>query len=292
MSRIDDVLGNAAQAVDTAVRRMPEREARTVETRSARKSAMTGIGAVLAVVVIGILGWMLLGDGGADFGPIDEPDGAPAPVLVDPDAESFGTFFSGRAGTYRAEPMGGVAFSFTLAADGEETPWVRLRRSPWETGLSHPDSQGNGDRELIFMTAKRLSDPETLRAPTWPVDDIDGWLAALDPDVLVEGPTDVVVAGRPALSFTLGTTDEPCDFSDLAPGEEILELPCDTLAYAEDGEGGQLFMDSSVSEYLVWWVPGVDGDAAFVAFAAVFGSDRAEWEPVVASVVDSLGIGE
>lgn len=279
MSHVDDLLERASAEMQQAVGRMPEREGRTVEQRNTRKNVMTGLVAVVLVVVVGFVGWRAFGQG--DAAPIDQPD---VPAVAD--APPWPGAFDG-PGTYLSNSaMVGVPFSFTLEEVDGRVPWAELGRSPWEVGLGHPEATEIGDRELVFMVAHRLSDPETLREPTWPVGDIDGWLEALDPDVLVAGPTEVSVAGREALRFTVSAI-APCDSGQ----GDVINLPCDTVAFSAEGTGGQLFLESTLAEYEVWWVPGVDGDLAFVAFAAAYPSNWDRWRPTVEAVVESLGIG-
>lgn len=279
MSHVDQMLERASAEMQEAVGRMPEREGRTVEQRNTRKNVMTGLVAVVLVVVVGFVGWRVMGQG--DAAPIDQPD-----VPADADAMLWPRTPI-ESGPYLSTSTAfGVPFSFTLEEVDGRVPWVELRRSPWEVGLIHPESSEIGDRELVFMVAHRLSDPETLREPTWPVGDIDGWLEALGPEVLVAGPTEISVAGREAVRFTMSAL-APCDTVE----GDVMNLPCDTVAFSAEGTGGQLFLESTLAEYEVWWVPGVDGDLAFVAFAAAYPSNWDRWRPTVEAVVESLGIG-
>lgn len=271
MSRIDDLLTRSAAEVRDAVERMPEREVTTVETAHNRKTVLTAAGAVAGVIIVLLLGWALFGFGGRepDVPPIDDP------IPVDSDAMPLPAPPARiNAGTYVTDVLG-PAFSFDVANYGSDDGWFLQVAGPGEVAISHPLSEGPGDRDMWFGHPDQLSDPEDPFSAGWDVGDLEGWLDA-NADWVVDEAIGTRVGGRQATMFTLRATN-PCRDPE-SPGD----VPCPVLVF--DGDDGALWLENSVL-YEVWWIHDVEGSPFVIAAGAATWTDefRANVNGIVAT---------
>ncbi len=140
----------------------------------------------------------------ADTAP-SEADAAPA--VFNADAPELAAVFSAiEPGTHRVTSLG-TPFSFTL----DEEWWVQ----PNEPGffvLSDPASVGPDDRDIVFVRATGLADPDAPNANRedqtgWPLDDIDGWLDNLTAGITITNRQTVNLGDRTAVRFDLRVED-------------------------------------------------------------------------------------
>lgn len=270
MSRIDDLLERSADEVRQTVARMPQREVTTVAQTSTRKTYLSAAVAVAGVIVVVLLGWALFGFGGAEeVDPIE-----PTPTPVDPDAAPLPAAPARlEAGTFATDVLG-PTFSFSVDGSAPDT-WYLQVAAPGEVAISHPLSNGPGDRDIWFGYPDALSDPENPYTAGWPIDDLDGWLEA-NADVVLDGPTDSIVGGRPAVSVTLAGA-RPC-----RDPEGPDDVPCPTFAF-DDDQGALWLVEGARFE--IWWIEDVDGSPFVIAAGDSTWTDefRADVDAVVAS---------
>jgi hypothetical protein len=178
-------------------------------------------------------------------------------------------------GTYRSEQLG-WPFSFTTSGE-----WWVQPNEPGRVVLTHPDSIGPGDRDIVFFRPTALADPADPTAPIdsqerWDVDDIDGWLASLTSTVPVTGRRDYTLGRFEATAFDVVLPD------DFACGPEVCAGFADI--------GGTWFVDFfPETEFRVYWVDGGDHEP----FAVWIGSGRdSDWFTTAEALLDTVALGE
>ena len=147
------------------------------------------------------------------------------------------------AGEYRVETIGAP---FTIEIP--EGWWVQPN-SNGQFVITDAASEGPGDRDIVMIRPSNLADPEQPGAPAeeqagdWPLDDIDGWLAALIPGVVSGEPTDATLGGLDAVQFEVDITDDV----------ECGEFFC--VGFATNRLVTDMFFDRRTG-YRVWWIDG------------------------------------
>ena len=272
MSRIEDLLVRSSAEVRDAVQQIPDQEVMTVAAAHNRKTMLTAAGAIAGVVIVVLLGWALFGLGGDEPAPIDQPDD---PIPVESDATPLPAAPARiNADTYVTSVLG-PAFSFRVDNYGADDGWFLQIASPVEVAISHPLSEGPGDRDMWFGHPDALSDPEDPFVAGWPIDDLDGWLDA-NSGWVVDEPVGTWVGGRSATRFALAGAD-PC-----RDPSSPSELPCPALVF--DGDEGAMWLVDG-ARYEVWWVHDVGGSPFVIAAGAASWTDefRANVEAIVAT---------
>jgi len=137
---------------------------------------------------------------------LNEVDAAPA--VFEADAPEFSDSFSPiEVGPHRVTKLG-TQFSFTL-----DEPWFVNPTDPGFFVLSDPTGTGPGDRDIIFVRATGLADPDAPNANRedqagWPLDDIDGWLDNLADGITITNRQTVNLGDRTAVRFDLRVEDD------------------------------------------------------------------------------------
>jgi len=125
------------------------------------------------------------------------------PAVFDAAApEIIQSFSPIEVGTHRVNNLG-TPFSFTL-----DEPWFVYPIDPGFFPLGTPNNAGPGDRDIIFVRATGLADPDAPNANRedqtgWPLDDIDGWLDNLTDGITITNRQTVDLGGRTAVRFDL-----------------------------------------------------------------------------------------
>ncbi len=125
---------------------------------------------------------------------------AAAPEIIYP-------FSPVEVGTHSVSLLG-TPFSFTL-----DEEWFVYPIDPGFFVLGDPASAGPGDREILFVRATGLADPDAPNANRedqtgWPLDDIDGWLDNLADGITITNRQTVNLGDRTAVRFDLRVEDD------------------------------------------------------------------------------------
>lgn len=222
--------------------------------------------------------YLVLNDDGTEVGDGPPPVAANGPVGVD----GFRHGAPIDAGRYDVNALGTPV---SLAVDGNW--WVQVNE-PGFTAFSSPGSRGAGDQDIVFLRPTILSDPSQPNASpseqaVVPTADFDGWIDQLIDGVIVDGPTETEIGGRPAISFVAEVLDrQTCGTSGFCVG---------FAASSVDEQGNIVGVTFEWgSRYRVWWVDGGD-EPPLVVVAATRSNDRA-YEPTADDVLDTLVIGD
>ena len=192
---------------------------------------------------------------------LGEPAGPPeieAPASLEGGGAVDQAFVPLGTGEWTHETLG-IPMSFTTVDDS----WVVQPNEPAFFVLSHPDSFGPGDKDIVFIRVDGLSDPATLNQAIddigpWPVDDIAGWIDNLPDGIEVANVEGVTIGGREATRFDLSVADDfPC-------GPQI----CAAFVAAFGQTGKDL---TPGIQFRVWYVDG--GDHAPLAIIVGSGQD-------------------
>lgn len=215
----------------------------------------------------------------------DAPEGdaaevaPPAEMLVGPE-RLVGEFHAVEPGRWMIDTLG---IPLVLELTGEW--WVQPNHEGF-TVLTHPDSTGPQDRDIVFIRPSGLVEPERVNdAPEgfrsqdgWPLDDIRGWLDGVFPGRLVDGdPIDTTLGGRDAMRFDV----EPAD-----------DFPCGPDVCA--GFVTNAWVDGTHFEpgkrRTVWWVDG----GTHGPLAVLVGRDAGdtEWIRTAEAVLDTVELGD
>lgn len=153
------------------------------------------------------------------------------------------------------------------------------------TVLTHPDSTGPQDRDVVFIRPTGLVEPDRLNdSPEgfrtqrgWPLSDIDGWLHRVMPGLVDGDPVDTTLGGRDAVRFDV----EPAD-----------DFPCGPQACA--GFVTSKWVDSTHFEpgkrRTIWWVDGGGHEPLVVLVGR--NADDAEWLTTAEDLLDTVELGE
>lgn len=190
------------------------------------------------------------------------------------------------AGDYRVETIG-APFTITVP----EGWWVQPN-SLGHFVITDETSQGPGDLDIVMLRPSNLADPDDPGAPPddqrgdWPLDDIEGWLDALTPGVVADGPEPGTLGGLDAVRFDVELTDEVACGPDFCVG------------FATNRRVNGMWFDRRIG-YRVWWIDGRDeapiavvigdgGDPAFVERAEAV-LDTVEFESVGPNPIPAEG---
>lgn len=162
--------------------------------------------------------------------------------------------------------------------------WVQPNHDGF-TVVTHPDSRGPGDRDVVFIRPTALVEPDRLNDSAedvraqdgWPLPDIDGWLERVPPGLVDGEPVDTTLGGRDAIRFDV----EPTNDFDCGP----------------DGCAGFVtndWMDNIVFEHwqrwTVWWVDGGDHDPLVVLVGR--DPEDTEWLGTAEALLATVELGE
>jgi len=219
------------------------------------------------------------GDAATDDGASDPGDDGP-PVNTAPDGLRLLDFAFEEvpSGDYRVETIG-APFTIDMPAG-----WSVQPNFGAHFVLSAPDSGGPGDRDIVMIRPSHLADPDQPNAPLddqrgdWPLDDIEGWLAALPAGIVTGEPERTTVGGLEAARFDVSLTDE------IGCGTDF----CVGFATNRDVHG--IAFDRRIG-YRLWWIDG--GEHSPVVVVVGDGTDESftsRAEAVLDTVVfESIG---
>ena len=197
-------------------------------------------------------------------------DADAGPAVFDPDATLLTTQFQGiDPGTYRVDTIG-TPLSITVGGG----IWVQPNADAFFV-LSGADSQGPNDKDLVFLRVTDLADPTNPGAPPeeqegWPAADLEGWIAALTPDIEVTEPEPTTAGGLDALRFDISLTDSA----------ECMPNPffsCIGFATNRLVNGKEITPGATLR---VWWVDQGDESPLMVVAGIARDSDSGWWETV------------
>ncbi len=149
----------------------------------------------------------------------DEPDGVYDPTATVLVNRGFEFFPDGNArvnadnqilpGTYRSEVVGTpVSINLLSSFEVNQNEDGSLRLDAGATGFL--------DKAVLIDRISELSDPSRPEVPfeelgeSWPANDIEGWLDALAPSILVENVQQTTLGGLPATRFELTPDGDAC----------------------------------------------------------------------------------
>ena len=214
-----------------------------------------------------------------DTTPETEPETVPdtssatteAPATTEPSADEPSTtsaeedlplleseFEAVPAGRYRVETIGAP-----FVIDVPEGWWVQPN-SLGRFVLTDAESQGPGDRDIVMIRPSNLADPDQPTLPPeeqvgdWPLDDIEGWLGALVPGVVVGDAVDTTLGGLDAVQFDVAIDE----------GFECGDGFC--VGFATNRRVNNMWFDPETN-YRVWWIDG--GDESPIAVNIGDGAD-------------------
>ena len=162
------------------------------------------------------------------------------------------------SGEYRVETIG-APFTIDIPEG-----WFVQPNSLGHFVITATGSVGPGDRDIVMIRPSNLADPDQPGAAVeeqigeWPLDDIDGWLAALIPGVIDGDPMDTTLGGLDAVTFDVAITDEV----------ECGEMFC--VGFATNRGVNDMWFDRRTG-YRMWWIDG--GEQAPIAVMIGDGSD-------------------
>jgi len=180
-------------------------------------------------------------------------------------------------GTYLVETTG---VPFTITIDGEW--WVQPNSDGW-TVLTHPDSQGPDDRDIVFLRPSDLSDPSQPGADPdvqegWPLDDLPGWLENITEGLITEPAVETQLGGRDALRFEAQVTDE----SMCGPEPFCIGFATNNLVNSLQFVPG--------SKSVVYWVDMGDETPLIVYIGSP--ADNDDWEATAEAILETIEFGE
>lgn len=179
-------------------------------------------------------------------------------------------------GTYRVESLG-TPFTMTIPSDW----WVGSNRAGL-TVFSHPESSGDGDREIALIRPTQMAYPlDPSRGPTEMASsfEIQTWLDDLVEGVVVDGPHQTGLGGEDAIYFDVQVSNEVA----CVPSPDF----CVIFAMSRDIEGIPF---SKGIDYRVWWVDGGEVEPISVVVAA--GLKGEEFFEEANVLLDTLAFGE
>ncbi len=160
-----------------------------------------------------------------------------------------------------------IGTAFEIDITGE---WWLQRNSSGHVVFTHPDSTGPGDRDVAFFRPTALVDPVRPGSAdmSWPLDDLQGWLEDLDPEVVRTQPVADSLGGLPATRF------------DLDPGFALdLMVSGDQVAFLPQGVRQR-----------VWWID--QGDLEPIVVLAGVGSEGETWFETADTILSTVRFGE
>ena len=214
----------------------------------------------------------------------DAPEGdtaeaaPPGEMLVGPERLA-GEFHAVEPGRWMIDTLG---IPLVLELTGEW--WVQPNHEGF-TVLTHPDSTGPQDRDIVFIRPTGLAEPDRVNdAPEgfrgqegWPLDDIRGWLDRVLPGLVDGDPVDTTLGGRDAVRFdAVPSEDFPC-------GPEV----CAGFVTNARVDGTHF---EPGKRRTVWWVDG----GTHGPLTVLVGSDAGdtEWIRTAEAILDTVELGE
>ncbi|MBT8241840.1 MAG: hypothetical protein KJN63_11495, partial [Acidimicrobiia bacterium] len=182
-------------------------------------------------------------------------------------------------GTYRVDTVG-THFSFTI----DETLRVQPNSRAYIT-MSHPGSQGFGDRSITFMRLTALSNPAEPTAPLdelgdgWPADDFAGWLDNLSDEIVITTRKDTTLGGLDAVRVELSLNESGCP-----PRPD----PCGPFGTNRLVHTSELY---SGDEYQIWIVEQGNEDPLAV-IVAIDREEESEWFDTAEAILSTLAFGD
>lgn len=184
-------------------------------------------------------------------------------------------------GRYELHALG-TPFTITVPVG-----WSMADNIPGATGFVDTTSTRAEAREVWFFRPTLLADPTQPQADVddqvwWPLDDIDGWLENLIPDVVTEGPERVEFGGRDAVHFAAEPANSVCGLLQHCAGFVINTFLGPSAVSAWDFQPG--IRDR------VWWVDGGD-QPPFIVIARTLADDL-EFQTTAGALLATLMIGK
>ncbi len=206
-------------------------------------------------------------------------DGATSSSVASAAEPIVGEFHAIDPGRRRIDTLG---IPLVLEVTGD---WKVQPNHAGVTVLTHPDSQGPADRDVVFFRPTGLVEPDRVNdSPEgfrsqegWPMADIDGWLERVRPGLIAGGPTDTTLGGRDAVRFDVEPTDDfPC--GPVVCGGFITNKWVDSAHF----ERGQ--------RRTIWWVDG--GDHGPLSVMVGRDADDTAWLATAETLLDTVELGE
>ena len=273
--------------------------------RSRRLSVLGG--GVLAAAGLTFTVGILVAGAGADSGepPPDAESSAPEVEQTEPDIDGASPAASDppppdTAAPATTDPSLGTDGPVLHEVTGLGTPmslslgagWVPTRDDPGEAIFTfHEQSPDGYDRRLIFLRPHGMTDPlqPQVFGPSWPLDDIEGWLDNIVDGIIVTEPRQVTIGGRDSVYFEAEITDPAvCGTASFCAG-----FVANTLTPGPEfgGEGvisGWAFTPGFHDR--VWWID-QGTEAPLVIIAQTASTDR-DFQPTADAVLDTLAISD
>ncbi|MDJ0959285.1 MAG: hypothetical protein QNJ88_01415 [Acidimicrobiia bacterium] len=197
----------------------------------------------------------------------------PGPVADGPTLE--GQYTAIAPGTYRTERLGWpLSFSIT----GE---WWVQPNEPGRVVITHPDSIGPGDRDIVFFRPTFLADPHNPMAALdtqdgWELTDIEGWLDGLAPSISIRNRSTSTIGSYDATVFDVTLPDNfPC-----GPEACVFFAHNARIAFIDFFPG---------NDFRVYWIDGGEREplAIWIGSGAV-----ADWFATAETVLDTVALGD
>jgi hypothetical protein len=235
-----------------------------------------------AVAVIVVAGAVIVSTVRPEVSTIAEE---PASFVADAKLLTDG-FFDIEPGTYLVDTVG---TPFTLTLDQKQ--YVGFNKDG-RVGITHADSQDEGDRTIEFTRLSVLlspneasANPDEVSAPSadleegWPADDFGGWLDNPPEQILISNRQETTLGGLRATRIDLELGETDCRLG----GEACMLLGSNRSLYDL-----ALFPGS---KYRIWLVDQGDEDPLAVIVSIDRASDL-EWFDTAETILSSLAFGE
>lgn len=181
-------------------------------------------------------------------------------------------------GTYRVDTIG-TPFSFVA----DRPLFVQLNDGGFFV-LTHPDSRGPDDRDIVMLRLSSLSDPAEPNQrfddleEHWPADDIVGWVDNLVDGVNASEPEETTLGGQPAMRIDVEIDEIPC-----AGG------PLECVAFGHDHIVARKFLNRGAS-YRIWVVD--QGDEAPIAVVVGNNDPDSDWFETADEVLSTFALDD
>lgn len=190
-----------------------------------------------------------------------------------------GEFRSLEVGTYRVDTVG-TPFSFMI----DETLYIQDNSGAF-VALTHVDSVGADDREIVLTRLTTLLDPArpevqlTGLGQGWPADDFDGWLDNLSDVVWATNRMETTLGGLAAIRVDIEVDESACGLD---------EDFC--VSFFSNGLGQSKSLNIGVM-YRVWIVD--QGQEDPLTVIASFSRDsHSDWFDVADEILSTLVFGD
>ena len=255
------------------------------------KQGTTWLRVAAAAIGLVLVGWFLLSLGGdeSELETIQVPEETETTIEPGPNAAPIGpteligtdtTAVSGSLldpGTYETDTVG-TALTFSFDTEGS-----LARNGQGILVFDELDSLARDDRTLTLRRLPALPDPVDLATPigesVWPVDDLDGWIAAISDDALLSESSATEIGGFTATRFELQLGEFGCGLPTGCPVEAARDLTPSSPLFKEGGR------------YRVWIVD-QSAEDPLVVVQAIDSADDEDWFAQDSPLIETFVLGE